>query len=81
MQVNACIHCFIWPYIPICALFWCLRGAEDLCKCTGCKCTGNLFPLHLHPGSWYVLHLPDTAMVQRHPTYLQVVIAPAQLSG
>ena len=67
IQVNACIHGCIWPYIPNYTPFWHLRGALDP------------FSVHSHPGSWCTLHPANTAMVQHHPTSLQSAVAPTQL--
>ena len=67
MHLNICIYGCVWPYLLIYTLFWHPTGVQ------------GLFTVHLHPGSWCVLHQADTDMVQPHPTSLKKVVVPAQL--
>ena len=69
MHVNTCIYGCIWPYIPIYTLFWHPKSVQDL------------FIVHSQSGSWCMLHQADTAAVQRHSTFIQKAVTPAQLPG
>ena len=67
MHPNACTYDCIWPYIPIYAPFWRLRGLQDQ------------FIVHSQLGSWCMLYQANTAMMQHYPTSWQRTVAPTQL--
>ena len=67
IHINSSIDGCIWPYIPIYALFWCLRNVQDL------------LIVHSYPGSCCMLHQANTAMAQHYQTFIQRAVAPIQL--